>query len=295
MNIPLVSVLMTAYNREKYIAASIESVLASSYTDFELIIVDDGSSDRTVEIARSYESKDKRIKVFINEKNLGDYFNRNKAASYAKGKYIKYLDSDDLIYPHGLEVMVNCMEKFPGVAVGIMSQLNQEEIPFPFLLEPETAYQYHFYKRGLFDTGPSGLIFSTEKFRQIGGFTGKRYVGDLEINMKLAAKWSIVRMPASLVFWVQHEGQEFVIGQNSTGYLELELPVYQEALSKGDCPLQPSQREEIIKYFRKVSARRLLNIAILKRNPSLAWNMYKKLSLEWMDMKNAVFFMKKKY
>lgn len=295
MNTPLVSVLMTSYNREKFIAASIESVLASSYTDFELIIVDDGSSDRTVEIARSYESKDKRIKVFINEKNLGDYFNRNKAASYAKGKYIKYLDSDDLIYPHGLEVMVNCMEKFPDGAVGIMSLLNQEEKPFPFLLEPNKAYQYHFFKRGLFDTGPSGLIFSTEKFRQIGGFTGKRYVGDLEINMKLAAKWPIVRMPASLVFWLQHEGQEFVIGQNSRGYLELELPVYQEALSKDDCPLPPSQREKIIKYFRKVSARRLLNIAILKRDPSLAWNLYKKLSLEWTDMKNAVFLMKKKY
>ena len=64
---PIVSVLMTAYNREKYIAAAIESVLASTLTDFELIIVDDGSRDRTVEIAKTYAAKDTRIKLYVNE------------------------------------------------------------------------------------------------------------------------------------------------------------------------------------------------------------------------------------
>src|ERR1700748_2916719 len=95
---PLVSVLMTAYNREKYIEEAIESVLASSYTNLELIIVDDCSKDNTVEIARSYEARDPRVKVFINEKNLGDYPNRNRAASLAKGEYIKYVDSDDVMF-----------------------------------------------------------------------------------------------------------------------------------------------------------------------------------------------------
>src|SRR3954447_2239406 len=103
---PLVSILMTAFNREKYIGEAIQSVLDSSYTNLELIIVDDNSTDRTVEIARSYQKKDVRIKVFINERQLGDYPNRNKAASYATGKYIKYVDSDDYIYPRGLEMMV---------------------------------------------------------------------------------------------------------------------------------------------------------------------------------------------
>lgn len=65
---PLLSVLMTAFNREKYIAEAIESVLASTYTNFELIIVDDCSKDNTVNIAKSYEQKDQRVKVYINEK-----------------------------------------------------------------------------------------------------------------------------------------------------------------------------------------------------------------------------------
>src|SRR5258708_16190742 len=118
---PIVSVLMTAYNREKYIAEAIESVMASTYVNFELIILDDCSKDKTVEIARKYETRDKRIRVYVNEENLGDYPNRNQAASYANGKYLKYLDSDDIIYYFGLDVMVNSMEKFPKPVISILS------------------------------------------------------------------------------------------------------------------------------------------------------------------------------
>src|ERR1700753_1799917 len=112
MTNPLVSVLMTAYNRAEYIGQAIESVLASTHANFELIIVDDGSKDDTLAAARSWAAKDNRIKVYLNEQNLGDYPNRNRAASYATGKYIKYLDSDDLLYPHCLQVMVHGMESY---------------------------------------------------------------------------------------------------------------------------------------------------------------------------------------
>ena len=87
----LVSVLMTSYNREKYIAEAIESVLASSYTNFELIIVDDHSADNSFTIAKEFEKKDSRVRVFKNEKNLGDYPNRKYAASLATGKYLKFV------------------------------------------------------------------------------------------------------------------------------------------------------------------------------------------------------------
>src|SRR5258708_31839495 len=112
-NAPLVSVLMTAYNREKYIAEAIESVRNSTYANWELIIVDDLSKDNTVAIAKQYEAKDSRIKVYVNEQNLGDYPNRNQAATYARGKYLKYVDADDQLYPHGLQVVVSYMERFP--------------------------------------------------------------------------------------------------------------------------------------------------------------------------------------
>ncbi len=99
---PIVSILMTAYNREFFISMAIESVLNSTFKDFELIIVDDCSTDATVAIARKYEKLDSRIKLFVNEHNLGDYDNRNFAASVARGKYIKYVDSDDILYKFSL-------------------------------------------------------------------------------------------------------------------------------------------------------------------------------------------------
>ncbi|MEO5684461.1 MAG: glycosyltransferase family A protein [Chitinophagaceae bacterium] len=292
---PLVSVLMTAYNREKYIGEAIESVLASTYSHFELIIVDDGSKDATVTIAREYAGSDARINVYVNEKNLGDYHNRNHAATYASGKYIKYLDSDDLIYPDSLSVFVRSMEKFPEAAVGIMSNIGQDAKPYPYLMEPAAAYHYHFYTRGLFDTGPSALIFNADKFRAIGGFSGKRYVGDTEINLRLAARWPLVKISSSLVYWRQHEGQEIVAGNTSTGYLELQLPMFTEELNKKECPLPESERKNILSYFRRMSAMAILKMAILQKKPRQAMDMYRQLSLTLPDMVSAVLQRKKRY
>jgi len=294
MSNPIVSVLMTAYNRERFIEEAIESVLASTLTNFELIIVDDGSKDNTVQLAQKYADKDARIRLFVNEKNLGDYPNRNKAASYANGKYLKYLDSDDLIYPPGLSVFVNSMEQFPDAAVGVTSFVGQEEQPYPFLLPPAAAYEYNFYKNSLFDIGPSGLIFHAARFREVGGFSGKRYVGDTEINLKLAARWPVVRIAGALVFWRQHEGQEIIAGLNSTGYLELQLPMYKDAFMNAECPLTEEKKKAIIQYHKKVAARQIIKMA-LQKNARQAIQFYKNLALTPSDLFNAVFFMKKRY
>lgn len=292
---PLVSVLMTAYNREKYIAEAIESVLASSFTNYELIIVDDCSKDSTVEIAKRYEAKDKRIRVYCNEENQGDYTNRNTAASYAKGKYIKYVDSDDIIYSNSLSIFVNGMEQFPDAAVGIMSSKSQDDKPFPYLMQPSEAYNYHFYLGSLFDTGPSAIIFKADRFREIGGFSGKRYVGDTEINLRLAARWPIVKIASSLVFWRQHDGQEFVSGTDSTGYLELLLPMYREELNKQDIPLSENQKRSILRYFSKISTRQLLSLALVQKQPLVALRLFSHLSLSPMNVLDAVLFINKKY
>ena len=139
---------MTAYNREKYIGEAIESVLASSYSDFEFSHSRRRSSDKTFQIAKIMQGKDKRIRVYQNEKNLGDYPNRNKAASYAKGKYLKYLDSDDKIYFYGLEVMVKAMEQFPNAAMGLSQSRPEEGIPYPFEVSPEDCFREQFLGRG---------------------------------------------------------------------------------------------------------------------------------------------------
>jgi len=204
---PLVSVLMTAYNREKFLGEAIESVLASTLTGFELIIVDDCSTDSTVNIANSYAAKDSRIKVYVNEKNLGDYNNRNKAASYATGKYIKYWDSDDIMYPHCLHVMVAAMEKFSGAGFGLIKpHLPQYNRPYPFVIEE--PFKAFFNDTTLFNNSPGSAIFKNDFFKAMDGFSGIRYIGDYEFFLKCAAKTSLVIMPAFLGWDRLHEVQE---------------------------------------------------------------------------------------
>ncbi len=103
----LVSIIMPSYNSEKYIKDSIESVLSQTYPFWELLIVDDCSTDKTVEIIKSF--KDERIKLFQNEVNSGAAISRNWALREAKGKWIAFLDSDDLWLPTKLEEQLDFM------------------------------------------------------------------------------------------------------------------------------------------------------------------------------------------
>lgn len=92
---PLVSVIMPAYNAEKYIGEAVASVCAQTYENWELLILDDGSADRTVEIAESYAQQDARIQVLRNPQNMGVARTRNRGFDLAQGEWIALLDSDD--------------------------------------------------------------------------------------------------------------------------------------------------------------------------------------------------------
>ena len=105
----LVSIIMPAYNSEKYIANAIHSVLSQTYTNWELLIVDDGSTDHTADIVGSFE--DKRIHFQRNTQNMGAALTRNKALQAAQGRYIAFLDSDDLWTPDKLEKQIAFMQK----------------------------------------------------------------------------------------------------------------------------------------------------------------------------------------
>lgn len=259
INPPLVSVLMTVYNREKYIAEAIESVISSTYQNWELIIVDDQSKDRSVEIAQSYEAKDERIKVYINGKNLGDYPNRNKAASYAKGKYLKYLDSDDLIYPHGLSAMVFAMEKFPEASLGITYHKTRMNRPLPIILQPSQVYKQQFIGTGLFFTGPTGAIIKREIFEELGGLSEIRYTGDFDSWLRLTKKHPLVIFQPSLIWWRNHEGQEFEQGQDYSKYLKSTTEISIKHITDVESPL--TKKENLIAYhtLRRRHARMFLH------------------------------------
>jgi len=284
MNNPKVTVLMTAYNREKFIAEAIESVLASSYSDLELIIVDDRSTDRTLQIAQDYAEKDKRIRVYRNEKNLGDYPNRNKAASYAKGKYLKYLDSDDKIYFYGLEVMVKAMEQFPNAAMGLSQGRPEEEIPYPFEVSPEDCFREQFLGRGMLNSGPSGSILRRDIFEREGGFRIRRFLGDAEMWYRLAMKYPIIKMAPGLIWWRKHELQEISIGTESLYYLQTAFKINIEALSSPDCPLSAEETTKAIRRQKQHHARRILSVAFKSKKIRLALKLFRESELGFAEL-----------
>ena len=105
----LVSIIIPMYNREKTIKMAVESILEQTCQDFELIIVDDCSTDNTDEVVASI--KDERIRYLKNERNSGAAVSRNRALREAKGRWIAFLDSDDLWMPEKLEKQISFMEK----------------------------------------------------------------------------------------------------------------------------------------------------------------------------------------
>src|SRR5574337_1125077 len=113
---PRVTVLIPVYNREKYVAAAIESILAQSFTDFELLLIDDGSTDGSAKILRSYTT-DPRVRLMCNEHNLGIPRTRNRGIDLARGEYIAMLDSDAWAYPTRLEKQVAFLDHHSDFAV----------------------------------------------------------------------------------------------------------------------------------------------------------------------------------
>lgn len=103
----MISIAMATYNGAEFVAEQIESILVQTYTDFELIISDDCSNDNTVEILKKYASKDKRIKVIVNENNLGFKKNFEKLLPLCKGDYIAFCDQDDIWTLDHLEILIN--------------------------------------------------------------------------------------------------------------------------------------------------------------------------------------------
>lgn len=116
MNNKLVSIITPAYNAEQYIDETLNSVLASSYSNIEVVVVDDGSTDSTAAIVEQHAARDPRVRL-IRQSNAGACRARNNAIENARGYYILPVDADDLIMPWLVEELVRLIESKPGVKV----------------------------------------------------------------------------------------------------------------------------------------------------------------------------------
>ena len=251
---PFVSVLMTSYNREKFIAESIESVLDSDYTNFELIIVDDASQDNTLRIARAYEAKDERIKIYVNSKNLTQWPTRNKAAALAKGKYIKYLDSDDLLYKGGLRYCVEMMEAYPEAAMGLA--LNNPQIDKE-LFSPNEAIRTNFFKTAILNIGPSGTILRKNLFERVGFYNPNYGVpSDMYFNLMMASLFPVILLKNEFFFYRRHESQEY---NNKYSYLLNNYKYLKDVFEMPGFQLSDSEKNMVLLKAKKSFAGDFLN------------------------------------
>ena len=251
---PVVSVLMTAYNRADYIEAAIESVLGQTFTDFELLVVDDCSTDATRELVSQYLT-DPRVRLELNARNLGDYPNRNHASTLARGEFLKYHDSDDLMYPHCLEVMVAALRAYPQAAFALSASGAWPGGPTPMLLTPKLAYQREYLGSGLFREGPASALFRTRDFAELGRFPLEGLHSDTLFWAAACAKRSIVLTQADLFYYRIHDRQEMSTARGAFELAKLEGRLYR-VLDAPDCPLDEAEREQ---------ARRNLTWGFIKR------------------------------
>lgn len=239
----MVSIIMTSFNREKYIQSAIESVLCQKYQDFELIIVDDASVDNTWNLIKYYACLDTRLKIYQNDKNLGDYPNRNKAVSYAQGEYLMFLDSDDVIYEESIVNCVELMEKNPDCGFGITSfNLNASSF---VKLTSEESIRTHFLIKPFLMSGPGGTIHRLNYFRYINSFPIKYGpANDMYHNLKAACYSNIIVFPFELCNYRIHANQE---SNNRFSYIYNNYNYLKDAIYELPLSLTDSEKKWLLK------------------------------------------------
>jgi FkbM family methyltransferase len=198
---PRVSVLMAAYNSESFLKEAIDSILAQSFADFELIIINDGSSDKSEGIVKGYS--DPRIRYFAQENGgLGAALNRG--IKEARGEYIARMDSDDISLPTRLQTQLNYLDQHSEVAlVGtsydvVDAKLRHRET-FSALTNPEDV-KNDFFVRNPFGHGT--VMFRKEIINKVGSYDAERgKIEDYEFWWRISQAYTVANVAESLYLW----------------------------------------------------------------------------------------------
>lgn len=230
---PKISVCIPNYNYGRFISEAIESVLTQDYADFELLIADDSSGDDSVEVIQSFAARDSRVRLLINEKNIGMVANWNLCLREAKGEYVKFLFADDYFTEANvLRLMAESLDRLPTVTlVGSARK---------FVDEAGTVRRVvsHFSGSGLCNGAsvmrralleernlfgePSAVMFRRRSAAR--GFDQSyRQLVDLEMWLHLLALGDYFHFATTLVAFREHDTQQTVVNMNTGGLLSDEL------------------------------------------------------------------------
>lgn len=206
MKNPKVTVLMSVYNGEKYLNESIDSMLGQTFKDFEFLIINDGSTDKTAEILKSYN--DPRIRIINNEKNIGLTKSLNKGLRLTRGEYIARQDADDISMPERLEKEVEFLEMHQDYAVvGTFTKIiNENSEILSFLERPiEDLKIKEFFKKDNCIVHGSSMIRKACLLDV--GFYNELMIRsqDYELWLRLSKKYRLANIDKYLYMWRKHD------------------------------------------------------------------------------------------
>lgn len=205
---PRVSVLMPAYNSEKYIATAIQSILNQSFADFEFIIVDDASTDKTFEIITQLAATDSRIVMMRNESNQGISKNRNKLISLARGEFIAWQDSDDIAKPDRIAKQVAFMEQHSrvGICGGYVEFFNDRVGHRSIRKYDETDKDL---RKKIFRFSPvaqPAAMIRKEVFTTVGNYNEDLAVAeDIDMSFRIGTNYKFGNVPDVVLEYRQHQ------------------------------------------------------------------------------------------
>ena len=199
---PQISVIMSVYNGEDHVENAIKSILSQSYSNFEFIIVNDGSTDNTAQILSN--STDPRIRILTNDKTIGLTKCLNRAASIAKGVFIARMDADDISIPHRFETQIAFLEKNQDHAlVGTAFYKIDESGKILELVNPKfknSDIKLHINKQNQF--GHGSVMMRQKVFLEMEGYNEKfKYAQDYDLWLRISEKHKFANIPEPLYCW----------------------------------------------------------------------------------------------
>ena len=223
---PLISIIITTYNRASVIGKAIKSVLHQTYQNFELIIIDDGSQDNTEKIVKKWQKTNKKIRYYLLPNNLGANIARNIGIQLANGEYLAFLDSDDEWYPHKLEKQLSKFQESKSSKLGLVYCGLVKFYPrgiISFKIEKKSGNIFQDLLVSNFIGGASVPLIKKDVFDDCGGFSElgvfqKGGSQDYEMWLRIASKFSIEVVTEILV--------KYTISKNSVSLSsELSNPI----------------------------------------------------------------------
>jgi glycosyltransferase involved in cell wall biosynthesis len=205
MNLPLVTIVTSSYNHQRYLRRAIDSVLSQDYPNIEYLVFNDGSPDNTEEILKSYGNKF----YWETQPNMGETPTLNKAINLAKGELVGKLSSDDYLYPGAIKAMVDLFLEQPELVVvySDFDLVDENDEIFQSIQKPDYSY-VETIRQHLCLPGPCAL-FRTEIFRKLGGFdTSFRILFDMDFWWRAGLLGEFARLPKSLTAFRQHRNSQ---------------------------------------------------------------------------------------